>query len=239
MGIEDQVPGTSEGSNPALGFAGKLINIFTSPTKTFQELDQRPTWIIPFLIMVIITLATVLLTLPIIIKMAVDEIAKNPEASQEQIQIVVKTLPFTIPSIAVLWIVVWFFAFAGILYLVGTLFLGGDSTFKKILSVQSWSSLIIGLSSIVTIPIVMAKESVLVSLSLALLLPTDAIGTKLHALLSQIDFFNIWYLATMTLGFSTIYKFSVKKSAVTMVILWAIWIAISVIRAGLTGQPGV
>jgi hypothetical protein len=78
-------------------------------------------------------------------------------------------------------------------------------------------------------PLIIVKESMSVSLSPAMLLSGEALGTKLYTLLSKFDFFMIWFLAVFAVGFGLVYKFSKTKAFIAVGITWGIWIAISVI----------
>ena len=246
MGIEDQIPGTREGSNPALGFAGKLINIFTSPTKTFQELDQRPTWIAPLLISVFLVVISTQISFPIIMSSQLEKLRSNPNIPPEQMQAIEGQFAnsastqriITLVSQALITPIV-FFALAGIFYLVGTAILGGDSSYKKVLAALTWANCISIIATIVTTALIIGKGSMDISLSPALLLPADAIGTRLHTFFSQFDFFTIWFLAVFALGFGYMYRFSMAKAYTTVGALWAVWIALYVALSGVLRQFGL
>ncbi len=218
-----------------LGFGAKLINIFTSPTKTFEALDHNPTWLVPLLIMILVSLASVYLTFPQLVNIAVENMTKQGEITPDQLEMAMKFVPVSIYGMSVLWPIIWFFLFSAVYYLIGSVFMGGNSTYKKILSVQAWSSLILVLSSIISTPLVMIKNSVYVSLSPSILLSSEHIGTKLFTFMSQFNFFVIWYLIVFGLGFSYVYKFSKAKAFTTMGILYCIWIALSVVFGGASG----
>lgn len=218
-----------------LGFGAKLINIFTSPTKTFEALDKKPTWLMPLLIMILVTLASAYLTFPQLINVAVENMTKQGDISPDQLEMAMKFVPVSIYGMSVLWPIILLFLFSAVYYLIGSVFLGGNSTYKKLLSVQAWSSLILVLSSIISTPLVIIKNSVYVSLSPSILLSSEHIGTKLFTFMSQFNFFVIWYLIVFGLGFSFIYKFSKAKAFTTLGILFGIWIAISVVLGGASG----
>ena len=213
------------GAEQAMSFWGKLGNIFASPGKAFTAIEKKPTWFWPFIIMMVISLLTSYLTMPQQAKLAVDNMMRQGNIPPEQMQMAMKTIPIGIFGTAFFMVIVWFFLFTAIYYLIGSVFLGGDSSFKKLLSVQAWSSFIIMVSSIIRVPLIRAKDSALVSLSPAMLLPSDLVGSKLFTMLSQIDFFIIWYLIVFGMGFSYIYRFSKVKSYTAIAICWIIWVA--------------
>ncbi len=231
---------------PVLGFWGRLGNIFGSPQKTFEAVDKRPTWLIPLLILIILSIMSTQLMFDEIVNAQLEKARNNPDLTSEQLTqqkeqftenpMLWRAL-FSIGSLFVF--PVWFLALTGIFYFVGSVILGGDATFKKLLSVVCWSGCIFILSTIVTVPLVMAKGNVNVSLSLALLLPAEAIDTRLYTLLSKFDFFTIWFLAVFATGFGIIYRFTTAKAYTAVGILWAIWIALSVALSGVFKQFGM
>lgn len=244
MESEVQAPGVQLESGPALGFGGKLVNIFASPMKTFESLDKKPSWVAPLVIFILIAVIFTQLSLPVIMEGQREKILSNPSytdeqrAAMEQYFVVgTSTRVRTLITQAIATPIVYLI-FAGIFYLVGSVFLGGDTSYKKVLAVVSWSWLILAISTIVTILIAMSKKNMDVSLSLALLLSADAIGTKLHTFLSKFDFFVIWFLAVFALGFGYIYKFSTSKAFAAVGALWAVWIAVSVALSGALKQFG-
>ncbi len=230
---------------PVLGFWSKLINVFTSPKKAFESLESKPSWVGPLLIFIAIIIIFTQLSLPIIMEAQKEKILSNPNISEEQREAMepyfVVNASARLKALGGQIIVtpLLFFALAGIFYLVGSIFLGGDTTYKKVLAVVSWSWLIFILSTVITMTLAMIKGNMNISLSLALLLSADAIGTKLHAFLSKFDFFTIWFLAVFATGFGIIYRFTTAKAYTAVGILWAIWIALSVALSGVFKQFGM
>ena len=231
---------------PVLGFWGKLGNIFASPRKTFESIDRKPTWVMPLIIIILLTIISTQITFPIIMDTQLENLRSNPNIPPEQLEVIenqfaenVNTQRLITLASQIIVTPIIFLALAGIFYLVGAIILGGDTTYKKVLSVLSWSMCIFILSTIVTIPLIIAKGNMNVSLSLALLLPADSIGTKLHTFLSKFDFFVIWFLAVFATGFGVIYRFSTAKAYTAIGILWAIWIVVSVALSGVFRQFGM
>lgn len=245
MESEVQVPGVNDQTAPSLGFGGKLINIFANPRKTIEELNQRPTWLVPLIISILITVAATQIAFPIIMSGQLEALRNNPNIPAEQMAAIESQFAQGAATQRIITVVtqvigtpIFFLALAGIFYLMGTVILGGDSSYKRVFSVLVWANLILVISALVNTALIMAKGSTQVSLSLSLLLSSDAIGTKLHTFLSKFDFFVVWFLAVFALGFGYIYKFSTGKAYAAVGVLWAIWIAISVALSGVFKQFG-
>lgn len=214
------------GEEQTIGFWARLGNIFASPTKTFEAIDKKPTWFWPFVVMIVVSLISAYFIMPQQMKIAVENMTRNGNVAPEQLQIAMKFIPISILVTSVIMVAVWYFLFSALYYLAGSVLLGGNSTFKKVLSLQAWTSFIIAVSYIVRIPLVKAKDSVMVSLSPAMLLPSNYLGTKLYTFLMQVDFFAVWYLVILGLGFSYIYRFGKGKSFVAVIICWLIWVGL-------------
>ncbi|MDM7924883.1 MAG: Yip1 family protein [bacterium] len=223
-----------------MGFFEKLAGIFISPRETFEALDRKPTWLIPFLIVVAVVLVMTMLTRDI----SMQDMLARFEASdmpQEQIDRIVEQSQgpgryFQMIGVPVFMIAVWCL-FAGILLFTGNTLLGGKSTFKKMLSMVSWSSLIGVVSAAVHTALIVTKGTTQgVTTSLALLLADPEPGAKpsfLFRLLSKFDVFTIWEMVLWAIGTSVLYRFSMKKSAGMVAALWVLWVIISVSLGGL------
>jgi len=242
--VQDKVIAGEAGAE--LGFWSRFINIFVNPRQTFESLDRRPTWLVPFLIVLLLTIITTQLTFPIIMQSQLEMLRSNPNIPPEQMQIIEQQLAENISTqrlFALIGQVVLFpliyFILAGIFYFVGSVILGGDCPYKKVLSVYSWSTCIGLLGVIIMAVLVYAKGSMNVTISPALLLSGDLLDSKIYTLLSQFSFFTIWFLAVFAFGFAIIYRFSVAKAYISVAVLWGIWIAIATIFSDIFKRFGM
>ena len=230
-----------------MGFGSRFINIFVNPQKTFESLNRRPTWLVPMILVMLLVAITTQITFPIIMDAQMESLRNNPNISPEQLKVIEQQLADNIGTQRIAMTVaplifiplIFYLLLAGIFYFVGSVILGGDSSFKKVLSVWSWSTCIGIIASIVTVPLIIAKGNLKVTLSPALLLPGDAIDSTLYIILSQLNFFTIWQLAVFAFGFATIYRFSVSKGYIAIGTLWGIWIALATIFASTLKKFGL
>jgi hypothetical protein len=70
-----------------MGFWGKLGNIFGSPTKTFEVLEKKPTWILPLGLLIVVSVILTQLAFPIIINAQLEGLRNNPNLTPEQIEL--------------------------------------------------------------------------------------------------------------------------------------------------------
>lgn len=228
------------------GFLTRLTNIFVNPVQALESIDRVPTWFWPMMLIVAISLITGLVAMPYSNQMAIDMIRNNPNIPPQQAEEIIQGMSQTGPAAylktiggIIIGIPLMFILFSAIFYFVGSVILGGDSTFKKVFSIWTWTSVISSLGALVKLPLIIIKKSAMVTLSPALFLKGEQVGTPLFAVLSSFDFFSVWSIAIFAIGFSIIYKFSRAKAFTTVGVLWIIWIAIMAAFAGLMKSFGM
>jgi len=209
----------------------KIIGIFVSPQETFQEINKKPNWLVPFIIIVIVTLISQYLLLDITLNDQIEAMkargmtGEQMQMAQDRMQGPMKYIGFIVAPIFILlaWLIL-----SGILLFTGNTVMGGKAKFVNVLAVVSWSSVIgIVQAALRTYLIISKGTSFGVTTSLAILLPTPQIGeskTILYRLLSRFDIFTIWTLILWIIGLSVVYNFSTKKSATMVLTLWTIYI---------------
>lgn len=219
----------------------RLIKVVYSPREVFTYLSEKPDWLVPFIILLVVSFVAVFLIYePIIRPEQVRRIEENPNISPEQREQIMESFggsrgkAFVLAG-GLIWVVIGLFATSGILYGVFTL-MGGEGRFKKVLSVCSYSLMIQVLSDIVKIPLILGKGSGEVYTSAVLLAPGLSSEVPLFRLLNNFDVFTLWRLWVMIIGMAVMYKFSPKKAAAGVLPLWAVWVVLTIFLPGLT--PG-
>jgi len=210
-----------------LGELSKIGNLFFDPVKTFRSLDIKPSWLWAFVIVAVIALISSQLLYPLGIKAQLERLSSLPNLTAEQMEVIKarmmnptnRIISIVATPITVLIMLV---VASGVLYFAFSILLGGNSSFKRVLGVYSFSSLVAIPSAIVTVPLAFAKGSARISLSPTLLLPAEKAEGFLGYFLSQFSFFEIWKYVLVCLGLSLVYKFSKGKSFITVAVLWII-----------------
>jgi hypothetical protein len=225
----------------------KIIGIFTAPRQTFEAIDQKPSWFLPWIIGVVFFLIMQFLTVDI--QMA-DRVAymeaqgtysaQQMDAISGQMQGPFKYIGFIVGPI--MWLIM-LLIMAAIFYVAGNLMIGGDSSFKKVFAIVAWTGLIGVISIIIMTALILAKGTTNgVGLDLSIFLDTPPIGEEkstLYRILSKFDIFVIWEIILYIIGLSVTYKATVKKAAVPILSLWALWIIITVAFGGFFESLGM
>jgi hypothetical protein len=243
---EQETAVKQESTEKEMGAVARIIGIFSSPKETFQSIDRKPTWLVPFIITIIFVTVYQFVTMDIGMadRMAMMEARGTPaeqmQMAEQQMAGPMKYIGFAIAPIATLafWAIL-----AGILLFGGNTIMGGDSKFKKMFALVSWSSLVGIVGGLLKMFLILQKGTTHgITTSLAILVPTPPIGETppiLYRILTKFDLFTIWNLVLWVIGLSVIYKFTTKKSATLVITLQVIWIIISVALGGLFANFGM
>lgn len=237
------------GENPvkaeeAGGFFQKWFDLYFNPQKSFQSIDSKPDWVLPVVIMAVVTAIIMVALAPIMHQFQVERLMDIRNLSREQAEDLLQKgrqfQKFLVPISAFIGIFVVEIVAALFFYLVGTVFMAGDVPYKKVLSIWAYTSLAVGIiGMIIRTPLMFIKKTMLVQTSLAAFLSADSRGSLLYRVFSKIDVFMIWQLILVTLGFVAIYKFSTKKSATVVFGLYVLWIVVSVLFGSIFKMSGL
>ena len=219
-----------------MGLFSRIAGVFSSPTETFQAVESKPAWWLPFVIVVIIAIAAQLWLMDISMKDQMAKIALRVE-SQEQLDIIQQRMQgpvkyFGLIAAPIMILIIWVIT-AALLILASNPILGGQASFGKIMGVVAWSSLVTSLGGILkSVLIHIQGTSQGVSTSLAALLPVPPLGktpSALYAFLSNLDPFVIWQIILWGIGLTVVAKLDLKKGYTGAFGVWILWIIVSVV----------
>jgi hypothetical protein len=122
--------------------------------------------------------------------------------------------------------------FAALFMWFGLKVANGTATFVSSLSVVAYSLLPGSLRAILSLPAALSRDAIdvkrvehLLPSSLGALAP-ESMHPSIVGMLSAIDLFSLWSLALLTIGMALAASFSVKRSAVVVIALWAAYVAV-------------
>ncbi len=222
----------------------KLILIFTNPTKVFENLVLKPDWIIPTLLIIVFSIGASFFVYDIQLDDQRQKFLKNENIPEERKDLILEQLDeaqnsstrMIRPIVAIIiFTFVSIAAVAGVLLIAGNFVLGGKADYKSMLAIYAWGYLVAIPETLIKIPLMMAKESVHVYTSLALLFdPSDA-ETVIFKLANAVDLFSIWRIVLWSIGFSIVYKLSGEKSYSVVISLYVIYVLIYIGISSLFG----
>jgi len=214
-----------------------ITDIYFAPSRVFNAIKEKPQWITPFIIVLIVVAATAVVTVSLTRETIVarqEEVFQERGLSEEQIE---QAKQFTSGPAIVISSAVSALIFTSILLLIFALvtnlfipLFGGESGFKTVFSVICFSALVTVPAAILKIIMIAITKSPYVTTSLALLAPNLAKTSFVYQLLAGFDFFILWEMILVAMGIS-ITSNLIKKNAYTLVFM--IWIASIFIGVGL------
>lgn len=196
----------------------RIINVFVAPTAAFTAVREKPKWIIPFILIILISLFTAIMLQPVLSdvqqkamikqfeKMGMDEseMEQAMETARERAALFIyPSAVLGVAFVVTIGALIWLF--------VGNTILGAPVTFHQAMGLNVYRYLIISLGGLIKLPIMLSQNSLDVHFSLASFMSSEASASFIYKFLSHIDVFNIWSIAVLCIGLSVITRMEVKK----------------------------
>jgi Yip1 domain len=236
-------------AQPRINPFGRIIGVFTSPKQTFASIAERPSWVAPLLLMMVLatcvgTLLNTKMNWGEYIRHKAEENARFEQLSEERKdQALAGQVKFwsnfsygvgivAVPLSTLIFALIYFGAF--------NLFRGAGLRFGQAFAITTHAFLPTAISSILALIILPLKtygdvdpENV-VATSLKAYLPESA-PKPLLALGGSLELFFIWCLVLVAIGFSAANPKKVKPAASFGIVfgLWAVWVLAKVAWASL------
>ncbi|HET9767459.1 MAG TPA: Yip1 family protein [Thermoanaerobaculia bacterium] len=230
---------------------GRLIGVLVAPQKTFRSIAERPTWLVAFLVLALSPLLGGLVAKP---KIDWEEVARHqiersavdltPAQVEQQVEITAKIGPFFIYA-APVFMLVGVLLFALVFWGAFTL-AGGEPGFKRSLAVTVHAMMPMVVAGLLAVPVILGMDTIppevletggYLKSNLGAFAPEGA-GIVLVTFLSKIDVFTIWCLVLCAIGFTHAAKVKARTAAITVGLLWLVWVVVTVGLAGIGALMG-
>lgn len=231
-----------------IGLVGRMVRVFYAPGETFEAVGQRTTWLdwfVPTLLVVLFTLVTIQLTMPLILQaqseVLQEQLKTLPEAQRQQMlaQMQGVTSISSISTVVVtpISVFVMLFISGGVLLLIARYVLEGKVQYGQMLAVWGYASLVGIIGVLVRTPLMLAKDTAAVYTGLGVFVPDEMAKTFLGRLLAGMDLFSFWQFCLIGIGLATLTGVSTRRGLVPVLLLWALWILVQASLGGL-GKGG-
>lgn len=244
-----------QATEPArLNAVQRLTGTLFSPGETFKDVNRKPTIIVPIILGIVLAIAGGLFfnwkVKPDWDRIFRTQIQKRadrsgqsltPEQIEQQVSFSKKLVPI-FPVIGAIFTPIAYLVIAGV-FALGMMLIQAKTTFKKILSVVSWSYTATALvQALVFIAVVLVQDQEtlnsidptqgvnIVPSNAGVLLPAGSSGA-MQALASSLDIFSIWYLVLLAIGLAAIAgskKITPKKTGGMVFGIWVVFVLIKV-----------
>ena len=238
-------PPSASPTGAEMSTAETLSGIFFEPSRTFEALRARPRFLVAAIILLALAclVSALLFTRVDMNQFIRDQIERSPRAAQlsDEQKDMQARIGKTFAMVAIPVSVPIILAGGAALYMLLTMAFGGSITYKKALSVWTYSSLPpSALGAFIAILVLFLKspdsidpEHLLVTNPGALL--SENTSKVLVAALSEIDLLRFFGLFLAALGLRKVAKLSSGQAWGVVLILWIIGVLLRIGRAAISG----
>lgn len=222
------------------GFS-RVISVLTAPAKTFAAIAERPTFVVPLLLLAVLGAVAVNITFTKV----------DPQDFVRQMEEQGRDMPPNVDTSTILKFSRWAGTAGALLIspftyvIVALLFwallrmLGSDMDFLRSLAVTAHAFMPFGLAALIGIPVALARDSItleevqagqFLQSNLGILANEDT-GQVVKALLSSVDVFSIWCIVLLAIGYRIVAKVSQGAAWGSVLAIWSLGI---VLKVGMT-----
>ena len=230
--MNDELDKNAEEGIEELSLMQRLIGIIISPGKTFGYIKEKPDWIYPLVLTITISLSVQIVIKPYFFnskqydKTITDVMEKadmDRESAEEMMQ---NNISIFMPVSVFIGIPLMMLLFSGAMFLGGNLVMGGETSFKHIISINAYVGIIGAVGLLLKLPLIMAKGSTDILTSFAILMPPEADETILYKLLSLFDVIVIWESVVAAMGLAIVYNWAQKRANTLIISIWLVVIIV-------------
>lgn len=195
-----------------LGLKG-IVEVFYKPAKLFERIKDEPKILVPWIFFFLLVFSSIYLISDMIVEMEMQSAPQKfaeqglstadlpTEAMIKRATLILLPLAFMLAPLIAAALAMFF----------GNVVMEGRAKFKQLLSVMLYSEIVFTLGSLILAPLMLAKGSMKVSISLAAILQDSQVQDPLYIALSKFGAFYIWEIIVIGIGLSIIYGFSRNK----------------------------
>ena len=229
------------------GLLTRFVGIITSPKATYEGVVAHPRWF-----------GMLLLTTLIVMVCSAGPMFTEwgrQAALDQQVQVMesfganvtdemyanlerrMSIAPYTTGGGILFGTVVMLLLVSGILYAVFNAAMGGNATFKQLVTVVVHAGVISALAQLFAAPLNYARGSMSSATNLAVLLPMLDENSFVAQFLGMIDLFMIWYVLVLAIGLAVLYRRRTQPIAISLFALYGvIAIVVALVKVSFGGS---
>ncbi len=226
---------------PQMNAVQRFFGVFFSPVATFKDIGRKPSFVLPLVVWIIVAVVATAVIMPKIdfeasLQPKLEKYeGRMSDAEMERVIAMQEKAASIFGYVgAVIGPFIISLVIAGIFFAAVRIWKAG-STFSRVFSITVHAFIVQFIKSIIAIPLALRSEFLLlddmqnlVQSNLSILLDRETANVALYTLATRIDFFAIWTLILIIIGLSAVSKLTIKQSATISIILWLIYVAITV-----------
>jgi hypothetical protein len=234
-----------------MGEFSRIVGVFFEPGKTFADIAQRPSWIVP---MILLILAGIGFTMALSQRIGWDRVIRqqneassrvqqmSPEQREQAVAVQMKIMPATYYGASVVGAPIFAIIVAAVLLGI-TAMKSAGLRFKQVFAVVLWGSLPRVIAGILTVVVIFLKNPDDFNIRNPLAFNVGAFmdpnsGSKfMYTLATSLDLFTIWTILLLATGLKAAAgkKLSFTGALVAVVTPWAVVVLAGSAVAGMFG----
>ena len=229
------------------GLLTRFVGIITSPKATYEGVVAHPRWF-----------GMLLLTTLIVMVCSAGPMFTEwgrQAALDQQVQVMesfganvtdemyanlerrMSIAPYTTAGGILFGTVVMLLLVSGVLYAIFNAAMGGNATFKQLVTVVVHAGVISALAQLFAAPLNYARGSMSSATNLAVLLPMLDENSFVAQFLGMIDLFMVWYVLVLAIGLAVLYRRRTQPIAISLFALYGvIAIVVALVKVSFGGS---
>jgi hypothetical protein len=209
-----------------------LWQVFSAPTQLFQKLKDQPKILVPYVVLGILLLGFMLMAADLIMKVQMEAMQERlqgrPMPAQAQAFMKISTIvggtivfllePLIAAALALFW---------------GNFVFAGKARYRQILSVALYGAVLYAVGMWLTLPMILAKGSMMASYSLGVLAVNAGPTSVMYQLLSRIGLFYVWEWVVLGIGLSVVFNIKLGRGIVIALLSSGLISALAVLWAAI------
>ncbi|HEY6214429.1 MAG TPA: YIP1 family protein [Vicinamibacterales bacterium] len=237
---------TSPGSAAPRSLPARLVGVLFAPRATYAEIAARPRWLgalVVFLLLAIVPTATFMSTdvgkqawLDAAVRQQESMGRTLSDAQYQGLERIQQFAPYISGVSQLVFLPLATLIVSGIFLGIFNAIMGGDGTFKQVFATVAHANVIVGLSTLFTMPIAYARQALSGATNLAVFFPFLDDNSLAARFLGALDLFWIWWLVNLSIGLGVLYKKRTGPIATSLMVVYVIGALVyALVRTALAG----
>ncbi len=227
---QDYMNQSEQTSGKDMNLFARIWNVFVSPTSTFEAVKEKPKWVVPFIISILIMGGAMQILTPTVMEESKDKMIEQFEKrgmSDDQIDQALaqstKWQKYTIVPSTIIVGAISVFILAAIWLFVTNVLSGGAAKYSQILGAYVYAGFIGLLGFLIKIPLMLSQGTMNIHFSFATFMSESASDSFLYKLLAKMDLFSVWGMVVLGIGLAIVGGLKPKKVLPWVIILFVLW----------------
>jgi hypothetical protein len=219
---------------------GRVAGVLWRPRDTFAAIAVRPTWVAPLVIIVLASLVSTALWVPMVdvTEMIRDRITSSgqdvPAAQVDRAVDFMSRLKWVMFLGPVLVLQPLLIAGVAVFFYLVFRVLGSEQTFRQSFAVTAHAFLPLAVAALLAVPILLGRDSIsteelmgggVLASNLGVLAPEDA-SAPVRTALQSLDFFALWTVILLIIGFRQATRVPNPSVVISVLCAWALSILV-------------